>query len=77
MGKKRQDNTGQQFPTFTTNLGIIILLPLLIFFIMGSPMTLEYPVLKGFNFKGGMVIRPEFIYINNFKIFFFKQCQII
>jgi general L-amino acid transport system permease protein len=24
-------------------------------------MTFEYPVLKGFNFKGGMVIRPEFI----------------
>ena len=59
--KKRQDATGKQFPTFTTNLGIIILLPVFVFLIIGSPMTLEYPVLKGFNFKGGMVIRPEFI----------------
>ena len=59
--KKRQDTTGQQFPTFTANLSIIVFLPLVIFFIMGSPITLEYPVLKGFNFKGGAVIRPEFI----------------
>ena len=59
--KKRQDTTGQQFPTFTTNLSIIVFLPLVVFFIMGSPITLEYPVLKGFNFKGGAVIRPEFI----------------
>ena len=59
--KRRQDQTGQQFPVFTTNLGLIILLPLIVFFIVGSPMSLEYPILKGFNFKGGMVIRPEFI----------------
>ena len=59
--KKRQETTGQQFPIFSTNLAIIIFLPLVVFFIMGSPMTLEYPVLKGFNFKGGMVIKPEFL----------------
>ena len=35
MGKKRQDETGQQFPTFTTNLGIIILLPLYYFLLLG------------------------------------------
>ena len=28
---------------------------------MGMPIEFEIPVLKGFNFKGGMVIRPEFI----------------
>ena len=34
---------------------------LILFFILGSPMSFDYPALKGFNFKGGMVIRPEFI----------------
>ena len=59
--KKRQDQTGKQFPTFSFNAALIIFAPLIIFFIVGSPMSFEYPVLKGFNFKGGMVIRPEFI----------------
>ena len=59
--KKRQERTGQRYPVLWTSLGLIILLPLIIFFLLGSPMTFEYPVLKGFNFKGGMVIRPEFI----------------
>ena len=59
--KKRQDQTGKQFPTFSFNTGLIIFIPLIMFFIVGSPLSFEYPVLKGFNFKGGMVIRPEFI----------------
>ena len=40
---------------------LIVFIPLVIFFISGSPITFDYPALKGFNFKGGMVIRPEFI----------------
>ena len=32
-----------------------------LFFILGSPLSFEHPELKGFNFKGGLVIRPEFI----------------
>ncbi len=59
--KKRQDKTGKQFPVFTSAFGMIIFLPLLLFFILGSPLSFDYPALKGFNFKGGMVIRPEFI----------------
>ena len=59
--RKRQDETGQQFPTFSFNSGLIILLPFIIFLFLGSPLSFDPPVLKGFNFKGGMVIRPEFI----------------
>ena len=59
--KKRQDETGRQFPVISSSFGMIILLPLLLFFILGSPISFDYPALKGFNFKGGMVIRPEFI----------------
>ena len=59
--KKRQDETGKQFPVMTSAFGMIIFVPLLLFFILGSPLSFDYPALKGFNFKGGMVIRPEFI----------------
>jgi len=59
--KKRQDETGKQFPVVTSAFSMIIFLPLLLFFILGSPLSFDYPALKGFNFKGGMVIRPEFI----------------
>ena len=28
---------------------------------MGSPISLEFPVLKGFNFKGGVSLKPEYL----------------
>ena len=59
--KKRQDDTGKQFPVLSSAFSLIIIVPLILFFIIGSPLSFDYPALKGFNFKGGMVIRPEFI----------------
>ena len=35
--------------------------PLLTYFVLGSPIVWEIPELKGFNFQGGYVLRPEFI----------------
>lgn len=57
--KNRKMHTGQEFPTFWVCLGVIIILPLLVFFIMGSPMHIDYPELKGFNYRGGIPIIPE------------------
>jgi len=59
--KKRQDSTGEQYPVLYTSFGLIFIIPLILFFILGSPMSFEYAEMKGFNFKGGLVIRPEFI----------------
>ena len=59
--KKRQDSTGEQYPVLYTSFGLIFIIPLILFFLIGSPMSFEYPEMKGFNFKGGLVIRPEFI----------------
>ena len=59
--KKKQEVTGKQYPIFLINSAIIIFTPILVYYIMGRPLDFELPVLKGFNFKGGMVIRPEFI----------------
>ncbi len=59
--KKRQDETGAILPTFWIKLGILIVPALLIFFVTGQPMALEYPELKGFNFKGGFHMRNSLI----------------
>jgi len=59
--KKKQEETGKQFPIFLINSALIIFTPIIFYYIMGMPIEFEIPVLKGFNFKGGMVIRPEFI----------------
>jgi general L-amino acid transport system permease protein len=56
---RRQEDTGQQFPIVSAGLGLILGLPLLVFWLSGSPMHLEYPVLGGFNFSGGMEVIPE------------------
>ncbi len=59
--KKKQEQTGKQYPIFYINSALIILTPILFYYIMGRPLEFDTPVLKGFNFKGGMVIRPEFL----------------
>lgn len=56
----RQDKTGKQFPVFWIGVGILFGIPLLTFFAAGSPLHFDYPALKGFNFKGGAVMSPEF-----------------
>ncbi len=59
--KKKQEETGKQFPIFLINSAIIIFTPIIFYYAMGMPLEFDSPVLKGFNFKGGMVIRPEFL----------------
>jgi general L-amino acid transport system permease protein len=60
---RRQELTGQQFPSFWAGLALIIGLPLLLGLVAGFHMTFSLPVLKGFNFAGGMVVLPEFVAI--------------
>ena len=59
--KTKQEQTGKQYPIFLINSALIIFIPILVYYIMGRPLEFDFPVLKGFNFKGGMVIRPEFL----------------
>jgi len=58
--KKKHEKTGIYTSTFLYSTLLIIGLPALVYFIMGAPLHLDYPALKGFNFKGGMVFSPEF-----------------
>ena len=58
---QRQQETGEILPIFPIKLGIIVLLPLIVYFIAGMPVTLDYPALKGFNFKGGLHLRDSYV----------------
>ncbi len=58
--RRRQDRTGQQFPSFWVGVGCVLGLPLLTWIACGAPTELDMPVLKGFNFRGGENISPEF-----------------
>jgi len=57
---KRQDDTGQQFPVFWTSIGLLIAIPGLVYLVSGTTLTWDIPELRGFNFKGGITILPEF-----------------
>lgn len=59
--RARQRQSGAQLPVFRVNLAICILLPLLAFFAAGQPISLNFPALKGFNFRGGIQLPPEFV----------------
>jgi general L-amino acid transport system permease protein len=59
--RKRQRDTGHIFPVFWSSVGIFFILPTMTFFAMGSPIGLDYPALKGFNFKGGVSLKPEYL----------------
>lgn len=58
---KRFEETGQDFPVIFASIGILIFMPLLTYFVSGSPLNFDNPALKGFNFGGGMNFSPEFI----------------
>ncbi|MEZ5648009.1 MAG: amino acid ABC transporter permease [Alphaproteobacteria bacterium] len=57
--RKRQEKTGQPFPSLWMGLTLIIGAPLLAALVTGLPFHWEFPVLQGFNFQGGIVILPE------------------
>ena len=59
--QKVQDQTGKHYPVFWVCFGAIVGIPFIMYFLLGSPIVWEIPELKGFNYKGGLVIRPEFI----------------
>jgi general L-amino acid transport system permease protein len=59
--KKVQEETGRIYPVFLISLGAIVGLTALAFLVTGMPLSWTVPELKGFNFTGGVSIRPEFI----------------
>jgi general L-amino acid transport system permease protein len=59
--KRRQEETGEILPTFWIKVGLFFIPTLVIDFLVGSPISLEYPVLERFNFVGGGFIDKALI----------------
>jgi general L-amino acid transport system permease protein len=59
--RKRQEQTGQTFPSGWASLGLIIGLPLIFFFALGQPLDWDIPERTRFNFRGGFNVTPELI----------------
>jgi general L-amino acid transport system permease protein len=52
--------TGRIIHSFTLGIVAIMVIPTIAWWLTGGPLSWEFAVLKGFNFTGGLVIRPEF-----------------
>ena len=59
--KRVQDETGKIYPVFWICTGLIVGATAVVFIAMGSPLSWQVPELKGFNFRGGMALKPEFL----------------
>jgi general L-amino acid transport system permease protein len=59
--KARQEATGDILPVFWISMALFFVPTVLFYFILGRPVTLDYPALAGFNFQGGTHLRNSFI----------------
>lgn len=59
--RRRRIETGEVFPTLLVNGALLALLPALALLATGSAVSFELPQLQGFNFVGGLTLRPEFV----------------
>jgi general L-amino acid transport system permease protein len=59
--RRLQDRTGRQLPVGIPVALLVLGLPLAAWAAFGAPTALVYPELRGFNFRGGKVLSPEFL----------------
>ena len=57
--RMHQTKTGQLRRTWPTALALIVLLPMISQWLFGAALHWDIPALRGFNFRGGMVLIPE------------------
>ncbi|MEL7181057.1 MAG: ABC transporter permease subunit, partial [Pseudomonadota bacterium] len=58
---KKLYDTGQLLPMLWPSVAMFFVPTILIYFILGRPITLDYPSLQGFNFQGGLHLRGSLI----------------
>lgn len=61
VNRRHQMATGERRRTLLPALGLILGLPLVVFLLTGTPMSIEFPEQGRFNLTGGFNIRPEFL----------------
>jgi general L-amino acid transport system permease protein len=58
--RQRQYQDGQPRRIWPAGLALIVGLPLAVWAAFGAPFTPDIPALRGFNFRGGLTVSPEF-----------------
>ena len=61
IARKRQEATGERLPVLWIGLGLFFIPAIIAQFVMGSPVSLQYPYLQGFNFTDGVHLRNSLI----------------
>ncbi|RJQ49388.1 MAG: amino acid ABC transporter permease [Desulfobacteraceae bacterium] len=61
FARKRWERTGKHFPVAGACFAAVLGPPIATWFVFGSPLKMDVPVLRGFNFTGGMTLSPEFL----------------
>jgi general L-amino acid transport system permease protein len=56
----RQEATGDRPAVWPVAAGLLLVLPLIVWMLMGAPFHWDVPALRGFNFQGGTNISPEY-----------------
>jgi general L-amino acid transport system permease protein len=59
-GKNYQARSGKHFPLFPLSVAVLVGLPFLAWLLGGAPIGMSVPALRGFNFRGGLNVSPEF-----------------
>jgi len=54
-------DTGRLLPMLWPSVAILLVPTIVVFFLLGMPIGLDYPALKGFNFRGGIQIGAPLI----------------
>lgn len=58
--RRRQELTGKIFPFVRASVVLLIVVPLALWWLGGGQLEVDRPVLRGFNFQGGLSLSPEF-----------------
>jgi general L-amino acid transport system permease protein len=61
LARTRQARTGRDFPTWIVGFGLCGALPIAAFVVAGALTSWNVPSLRGFNYRGGFVLVPEFV----------------
>jgi general L-amino acid transport system permease protein len=59
--RARQARTGRDFPTWMVGFVLCGLLPIAALAVAGAATSWDVPTLRGFNYRGGFVLVPEFV----------------
>jgi general L-amino acid transport system permease protein len=60
FANRRRDRTGEELPTLWATIGLVVVLPLVVFALAGFPLAFSIPRMGRFNVSGGVEILPEF-----------------